>query len=123
MNARNKAKHLIKSKKIAFYQETLQENKANPQKMWATVKSLGLPNKKGNNPNICLKKGEEIVFDPKANANIFKDFYTNLAEDLNYPNPRVIFVKHMWIIIRGSSTSLRDHSVFQKLLKKISLRD
>ncbi len=81
-SARNRAKYLIKSKKISFYRDTIQENKGNSKKMWATLKSLGLPSRKGNNPDICLKKGDEIVFDQKANANMFKDFYTNLAEDL-----------------------------------------
>ena len=33
--------------------------------------------------NICLKKeGENLVFDPKENANIFRNFFSNLANEL-----------------------------------------
>ncbi len=93
--ARNKAKYLIKSKKICYYQETILENNGNSKKIWTTLKSLGLPNKKGNKSEICLKKGDEIIFEQKANANIFKDFYTNLAADLvkKLPTPNGKFGK------------------------------
>ena len=38
---------------------------------------------------ICLEKDGILSFDPKANAEIFKDFYSNLANDLvkKLPNP------------------------------------
>ena len=32
--------------------------------------------------NICLKNNGENIFDPKSNAEIFKDFFSNLAENL-----------------------------------------
>ena len=55
-----------------------------------TLKSMGLPNKKGNNPNICLKTDGKISFDGKENANTFNNFYVNLAEALvrKLPNPK-----------------------------------
>ena len=38
---------------------------------------------------ICLEKDGILSFDPKANAEIFKNFYSNLANDLvkKLPNP------------------------------------
>ena len=33
-------------------------------------------------PQQCLEKDGILSFDPKANAEIFKDFYSNLANDL-----------------------------------------
>ena len=88
--ARNEAKELINSRKISFYEETIKENTGNSKKIWSTLKSMGLPNKKGNNPNICLKTDGKISFDAKENANTFKNFYANLAEDLvrKLPNPK-----------------------------------
>ena len=50
--------------------------------MWKALKLLGLPTKKGLLSNICLKKDDKISFDDKANANIFKEFFCNLANDL-----------------------------------------
>ena len=54
-----------------------------------SLKSLGLPSKKGTTSNICLEKDGNLSFDPKINAGIFKDFYSNLASDLvkNLPDP------------------------------------
>ncbi len=93
--ARNKTKELIKSKKISFYEETIKENIGNSKKIWGTLKSMGLNNKKGNNPKICLKTNDKISFDAKENANIFKNFYANLAEDLvkKLPNAKGNFGK------------------------------
>ena len=51
-------------------------------KLWKTLNSLGLPSKKNSSSTICLKKNGEIQFDPKVNAEVFKDFYSNLASDL-----------------------------------------
>ena len=50
--------------------------------MWKSLKSLGLPSKKGTISNICLKKDDKIYFDDKINANTFKEFFCNLASDL-----------------------------------------
>ena len=38
--------------------------------------------KKGSDSSVCLEKDDNIYFDPKINAGIFKDFYSNLASDL-----------------------------------------
>ena len=50
--------------------------------MWKTLKSLGLPSKKGTVSNIFLKEDDKISFDDKTNANTFKEFFCNLASDL-----------------------------------------
>ena len=53
------------------------------------MKSLGLPSKQQSSSTICLEKDGILSFDHKANAEIFKDFYSNLASDLvkKLPNP------------------------------------
>ncbi len=45
------------------------------------MKSLGL-SKPGCGSKICLKSDGNLSFDPKNNANIFMNFYSNLASDL-----------------------------------------
>ena len=81
--AKYQAQKLIKVKKKQFYKEKLKENIGKPKDLWKTLKSLGLPSKKGSNiSNVCLKKDYKINFDEKTNANTFKEFYCNLAGDL-----------------------------------------
>ena len=46
-----------------------------------------MPSKKGSESSICLEKDGNISFDPKINAGIFKDFYSNLASDLGNQLP------------------------------------
>ena len=74
---------MINEKKKQFYKEKLKENIGKPKELWKALnKSLGLPSKKGSVSNICLKKYDKISFDDKTNANTFKEFYCNLANDL-----------------------------------------
>ena len=81
--AKYQAQKLIKVKKKQFYKEKLKENIDKPKDLWKTLKSLGLPSKKGSNiSNICLKKDDKINFDEKTNANTFKEFYCNLGGNL-----------------------------------------
>ena len=76
------AMKLIKEKKRKFYKEKLKENIGKPKKLRKALKSLGLPCKKGSISSICLKKEDKICFDDKTNANMFKEFFSNLASDL-----------------------------------------
>ena len=64
-------------------------NIGKPKELWKTLKTLGLPSKKGSISKICLKKDEKTSFDDKTNANIFKEFFCNLASDLvaKLPSP------------------------------------
>ena len=57
---------------------------------------MGLPSKKGNNSKVCLKNNGNISFDPIENANIFKNFYENLASELveKLPEPTDKFGKN-----------------------------
>lgn len=43
---------------------------------------MGLPSKNEGQAKICLGKQGDISFDPKSNAETFKNFYANLAIDL-----------------------------------------
>ena len=80
---------MIKSKKKNFVVGKLNENIGKPKELWKSLKSLGLPSKKRFSSTICLEKDRILSFDPNANAEIFKDFHSNLANDLlkKLPNP------------------------------------
>ena len=73
---------MIKNKKKNFVVGKLNENMGKPKELWKSLKSLGLSSKKSSSSTICLENKGTLSFDPKANAEIFKDFYSNLANDL-----------------------------------------
>ena len=80
--ARNKLQSMIKRKKKNFILEELNSNIEKPKELWKSIKSLGLPTK-SDTCNICLEnKNNNISFDSKTNAEIFKDFFSKLANDL-----------------------------------------
>ena len=87
--ARNKVQYLINDKKKTFVVRKLNENIGKPKELWKSLKSLGLPSKQALPSVICLEKGRSLSFDSKTNAEIFKDFYSNLASDLlkKLPSP------------------------------------
>ena len=84
---------MIKQKKIEFYNAKLTENIGKPKELWKALKNLGLPSKKGPSTNICLTKDNTTIFAYKENTNIFKKFYSTLADDLakNLPPASSIF--------------------------------
>ena len=46
------------------------------------LKKLGLPTKSSPITNTCLKENGKFIFNPKHKADIFKDFFSNLANNL-----------------------------------------
>ena len=81
---------MIKNKEKNFVVGKLNENIGKLKELWKSLKSLGLPSKTARSSStICLEKDGILPFDTKANAEIFKDFYSNLANDLvkKLPNP------------------------------------
>ena len=82
-NLKYQVRKLIKDKKRKFIEQKLNENVGKPKDLWKTIKSLGLPSKVSPSMNICLKNEKgNLIFDPKENANIFKIFFSNLANEL-----------------------------------------
>ena len=80
--SRNKVQRMIKDKKKNFVIGKLNDNIGKPKELWKSLKSLGLPSKANSAATICLEKDGILSFDPKTNAEIFKDFYSNLANNL-----------------------------------------
>ena len=80
--SRNKVQRMIKDKKKNFVIGKLNDNIGKPKELWKSLKSLGLPSKESSSATICLEKDGILSFDPKTNAEIFKDFYSNLANNL-----------------------------------------
>ena len=93
IEAKYNVQKLIKQKKRKFYKNKLTENIGKPKGLWKTLKGLGLPSNKGSITNIFLEKDNVINFDEKKNANIFKNFFSTLADNFltNLPPATMIF--------------------------------
>ena len=80
--AHNHVQTMIKRKKKNFVLDKLNQNIGKPKELWKSLKSLGLPSKQKSSSSLCLENNGNLSFDPKANTEIFKDFYSNLADNL-----------------------------------------
>ena len=128
--ARNSTQSLINKKKKSFYEEKLNENIGKPKELWKSLNSLGFTTKNKSKSKICLNHKGNLNFDPKANANIFKNFFSNLAEDLlkKLPNPSNKFnlntVKSYYVKqgVKMNSFSFNhvDEEIILKLLEEIN---
>ena len=130
--SRNKVQHMIKDKKKNFVIGKLNDNIGKPKELWKSLKSLGLPSKKSSSATICLEKDGILSFDPKTNAEIFKDFCSNLANNLvkklPTPPPQINMEKQQSIIttkklnLRGKNLSFAPvaPATILKLLKQLN---
>mgnify|MGYP001792126289 FL=1 len=75
-------RNLIKNKKKVFLEKKFNENAGKPKELWKTLKSLGLPHKSTETSNFCLQNKGKMSFDAKENAEIFKDYFSELAGKL-----------------------------------------
>ena len=72
----------ISKKEKSYFQEKIGKNTNNSMELWKNLKSLGMKSGKVNHLNIVLKKDGAIQFEPTKNANTFKDFYPDLADNV-----------------------------------------
>ena len=74
--------NLIRKKKKSYFEEKLKENTKNPEKLWKTLKQLGLPDKRSIFTNICIETKNGLTFDLFTIFEVFKKFFFNLVNDL-----------------------------------------
>ena len=73
---------LIKKKKKIFSSKKLEENIGEPKELWKTLKKLGLSKIKTTLTNICPTENCGLSFCSLSIANNFKQFFSNLAQNL-----------------------------------------
>ena len=66
----------------SFVVGKLNENIGKPKDLWKCLKSLGLSSGNNSTSKICLNDKGKPSLDDKTKAEIFKDFFSNLASDL-----------------------------------------
>lgn len=83
---RNKVSKQIEKAKRASYQSKIEEGKSDPKSIWKIFKELGA-NCKTNSceSNINIKLGEQLVTDETEVAELFNDYFVNVASKLKEP--------------------------------------
>ena len=115
----------IKQKKKEYFHTKIEENTGNSKELWKVLKSLGLNSNKVNQSKISLKKDGVIQFDPAENANIFKEFYSELAESLvnklpDAPNKyNKSTTEKFYSNIKKTNNDFEFHNVSTDTIKKI----
>ena len=83
LESKKKVTELIRlKKKHDFFKNKLNENSGSPKNLWKTIRSLGLPKKAPKAPNICLDQNGKSIFNTQSTAEIFKDYFSNIANNL-----------------------------------------
>ena len=128
--SRNKVQRMIKDKKKNFVIRKLNDNIGKPKELRKSLKSLRLPSKESSSATICLEKDGILSFDLKTSAEIFKDFYSNLANNLvkKLPTPQNKYGKtavnnyYKKLNLRGKNFSFAPvvPATILKLLKQLN---
>ena len=80
---------LIAQNKQAFFDEKLSENIGKPKELWSTLKSLGMLKKTVFSNFNAIDNNKSLKYNIKTMSNVFKDFFSNLAESFlaKLPDP------------------------------------
>ena len=73
---------LISYKKKSFFGNKLNDSIGKPKELWKALKSLGLPSKTSICGTTALKVKNAMSFETKSKLEVFKNYYSTLAENL-----------------------------------------
>ena len=73
---------LISYKKKKFFENRLNDSIGKPKELWKALKSLGLPSKTSVCGTTALKVKNTTSFETKSTLDVFKNYYSTLAENL-----------------------------------------
>ena len=73
---------LISYKKKKFFENRLNDSIGKPKELWKALKSLGLPSKTSVCGTTALKVKNKTRFKTKSTLDVFKNYYSTLADNL-----------------------------------------
>ena len=73
---------LISYKKKKFFENRLNDSISKPREFWKALKSLGLPSKTSVCETTALKVKNTTSFETKSTLDVFKNYYSTLADNL-----------------------------------------
>ena len=79
---RYEVQKLISYKKKIFFENRLIDSIGKPKELWKAPKSLGLPSKTSVCWTIVLKIKSTTSFKTKSTLDVFKNYYSNLADNI-----------------------------------------
>ena len=79
---RNKVQRQVKTAKLEYFSNQIEQDRDNPKKIWKHLKDIGLKGKQKEDSAICLKIFDDICHDSKMVANHFNNFFTTIASTL-----------------------------------------
>ena len=83
---RNRISCLIQDSKSSTYKNKIENGKDDPKSIWKIFKEFGASNKKSDDNNILgLRIDDKIVSDNTKLAEIFNDYFINIAANLKEP--------------------------------------
>ena len=86
--ARYEVQKLISYKNFFFFFENrLNDSIGKPKELWKALKSLGLPSKTSVCGTTALKVKNATSFETKSTLDVFKNYYSTLAENLLKKTP------------------------------------
>ena len=87
--ARYEVQTLISYQKKKFFENGLIDSIGKPKELWKALKSLGLPSKTSVCGTTALKVKNVTSFETKSTLDVFKNYYSTLAEKSfeKTPNP------------------------------------
>ena len=86
--ARHEVQKLISYKKKKFFENRLNDSIGKPKELWKALKSLGLPSKTSVCGTTALKVKNTTSFETKSTLDVFKNYYSTLAENLLKKTPK-----------------------------------
>ena len=73
---------LISYKKKKFFENNLNDSIGRPRELWEALKSLGLPSKTSVCRTTALEVKNTTSFGTKSTLDVFKNYYSTLADSL-----------------------------------------
>ena len=73
---------LISYKKKKFFENRLNDSIGKPKELWKALKSIGLPSKTSACGTTALKVKNTTSFETKSTLDVFKNYYSTLANNL-----------------------------------------
>ena len=92
---RNKVSSMIRIAKSKMYKTKIEKGKDDPHTIWKIFKEYGASRKTATNEIINgLKENDQLISDDKEMANVFNQYFVNVAAQLKGPAEKSDF-KHI----------------------------
>ena len=118
---RNKVSSMIRTAKSKMYKTKIEKGKDDPRTIWKIFKEYGASRKTATNEIINgLKENDQLISDDKEMANVFNQYFVNVAAQLKGPIEKSDF-KHITEFINSkvpNKTSFSIPAINSSFVKK-----